>query len=69
MTATKTELMKFGRQAAKGVGKLHHDLIEWEVFRRTFGWYQWSNKHGMTPEQVEHFRIGFETEVKSWSRP
>lgn len=54
-----TQLWEMGHKAAKQATKLHHDLGQWDLFSRTFGFFQWKRKNALSDEQIEIFRKGF----------
>ena len=49
----------FGARARDGATKLFKQPVEWEIFSKTFGWFQHRNKNNYTPEQLAAIEDGY----------
>lgn len=54
-----------GLMACRNAEILHPDLRDFEVFRRTLGFYQWKTKNALTDEQLIEFEKGFRLNVST----
>lgn len=56
---TNIEAFRLGQKARPKAIRMHPDLQDWELFRRTFGFFTWSRKNALSDEQVNAFGKGF----------
>jgi hypothetical protein len=54
--------MAMGYKAKIAVRKLDARYSDWEIFKRTLGFYQWNKKNKATPAQLALFEEGFKHE-------
>lgn len=59
----KAQFMAMGYKAKMAARKQYGpELAQWEIFRRTFGFYCWQKKNRFTEEQLACFAEGFKHE-------
>lgn len=56
---TNKEAIEFGQKARKEVFRLDPRLADWDIFKRTFGFYQWKKQHLFTDQLEDAFAKGF----------
>jgi len=56
---SKDEIWKVGREAGK---RAPVGFESWEMFGRSFGFYQWKKKNELGDDEVEHFKQAFLSE-------
>lgn len=56
---TVEEAKRLGQKARKEIVKLDARLTDWEILKRTFGFYQFKKKHNLDETFVEAFGEGF----------
>jgi len=49
----------YGVEAKKKIHKFDKRFSDWDIFSKSFGFFQFKKKHNMTDEQIEAFKQGF----------
>lgn len=56
---TSEQAKDLGRKARQEIIKLDPRFADWEIFRRTLGFFSWKKKHALSDEMVDAFAQGF----------
>lgn len=56
------QLYELGRRLATSVPVQYPGMDDWEVFRRSLGFFQWNKKHNLTDTQIQEVGKGWAAE-------
>ena len=53
------DFYNLGIKARKEISKKFPNFVDWDVFSKSFGFFQWKKKHNLNEKQLEQFKEGF----------